>query len=259
MAPSALVCSGTEGCPRPREGAIGGRPHRHRTPRDKLHHTGGPRRHTRRDIFHRDLRCDHGACLHANVSVGTCHKVDGHKDGAVGRRCRRDIWRIPLLPQGAHTTRLSRRDRAQALQTISVRLPACQQKSGGMGRRGPCAVPRQGVPRRGDAHQSCRQDVSWQDCGEAHRARSLCRHVAPGGGMATERAVQRRRGLLVDRHAEAHNSRPSERRTDGACRRALPHQPAAQQRRILLPFHLRRTFPQRLGGTVGAQCAQRGV
>ena len=49
-------------------------------------------------------------------------KSMGIKDGTQRRRCRRGVRRLPLLPQGAHPASLSRRNRAQALQTASVRL-----------------------------------------------------------------------------------------------------------------------------------------
>ena len=46
---------------------------------------------------------------------------------------------------------------------------------------------------------------------------------------------------------------------DGPCRRALPHQPAAEQGRILLPQHLRRALPKRVGRPERSQRSQRGL
>ena len=133
LAAAPFVCRGTEGCARFGEGQAGGRLYRHRAPRNKLYHPGGTRCHPRRHLFHRDLRRDHGARLYAHVSAGTCHQVDGHQDGAFGRRCRRNLRRLSLFPQGAQCRGIPQRDRSQTWQTAHVRLSARQQESVGVG------------------------------------------------------------------------------------------------------------------------------
>ena len=50
--------------------------------------------------------------------------------------------------------------RAQTLEALSLRLSARQQEPLCLGCRRPCALPRQGVPRRGYAHQPRGEDVS---------------------------------------------------------------------------------------------------
>ena len=54
---------------------------------------------------------------------------------------------------------LPRRDGAQARRAAHLRLPAREQVDGGLGRRGAGAVPRPGVPRRGDEHR--RRSTRW--------------------------------------------------------------------------------------------------
>ena len=71
----------------------------------------------------------------------------------------------------------------------------------------------------------------------------------PGSGMAAEGTVQRRSGLLVDRHAEGRHLGSRERRADGSCSRAIPREPAAQQGGILLSQHLCRALPLGVGST----------
>ena len=79
-----------------------------------------------------------------------------------GEGCGRGVRRLPLLPQGAHPASLSRRNRAQALQTASVRLPPCQQKPCSLGSGRTCPLPRQRIPGCCHAHQSGSQDVPRQ-------------------------------------------------------------------------------------------------
>ena len=73
--------------------------------------------------------------------IGTCHQVDGYQDGALGRRCRRDFRRLPLLPQGSERKGVPRGDRPQALAAPPLRLPARQQVDDGLGRRAARSVP----------------------------------------------------------------------------------------------------------------------
>ena len=139
------------------------------------------------------------------------------------------------------------------------KAPESQQESGSLGHRGPCALPRQGVPRRGHGHEPRAEDVSRQDHREESSTRGLCRLVARRGGMATERAVLRWCGLFVDRHPETDHRLGSKRRADGSCRRTIPHQPSTEQGGILLSFYLRRAFPQRQRCPQRAQRAQCGL
>ena len=57
-----------------------------------------PRRHPRRHLLHRDLRCHHRPCLYTYVPLSPRHQVDGNQDGALRRGCRRDLRRLPLFP-----------------------------------------------------------------------------------------------------------------------------------------------------------------
>lgn len=133
-----------------------------------------------------------------HVSAGTCHQKHGHQDGTQRRRCGRGVRRLPLLPQGAHPASLSRRNRAQALQTASVRLPPCQQKPCSLGSGRTCPLPRQRIPGCCHAHQSGSQDVPRQGDRKESSPRSLCRHTPPERCLAAERTVLRRCGLQLD-------------------------------------------------------------
>ena len=82
VAPAPLLRRGPERRARPGKSPPRCRAHRHRPPRNPLHHPGGAGRHPRRHLLHRDLRRHHRARLHADVPAGTRHQVDGHQDGA---------------------------------------------------------------------------------------------------------------------------------------------------------------------------------
>jgi asparagine synthase (glutamine-hydrolysing) len=75
--------------------------HRHPAPRVSLHHSGRARRARGRHRPHRDLRCHHGARLDPHVPARPTNQGHGHQDGAVGRRRRRNLRRLPVFPQGS--------------------------------------------------------------------------------------------------------------------------------------------------------------
>ena len=160
----------------------------------------------------------------------------------------RSIRRLSLLPQSSYTGGFPRRNCPQAFQTLFVRLPARQQVACRMGRRRTCSVPRQRVPGCSHAPEPGSKDVP----GSHHRkaCRTRCFRISSAGkrGMAPEGTVLRWSWLLMDRHPEGNYSRSRQRRGNEARSRTIPDQPAAEQGRILLPLHFRRTFPERFCG-----------
>jgi hypothetical protein len=51
----------------------------------------------------RNLRCDDDPCVHAHVSHVAQDQEHRGEDGALRRRCGRDVWRVPLLPRSARS------------------------------------------------------------------------------------------------------------------------------------------------------------
>lgn len=114
---------GLKGAPDLAAAEKSGRQYRYCTSRDKLHGTGRIGCHTRCYLLHRNLRCHHRACIYPYVPSGTRYKKHGYKDGAIWRRGRRSIRRIPVFPQSPRCQSVPRGNVAQDKQTVLVRLP----------------------------------------------------------------------------------------------------------------------------------------
>ncbi|KAJ2584222.1 hypothetical protein EV177_010093, partial [Coemansia sp. RSA 1804] len=203
-------------------------------PRVHIHGAGGAGRNLRRHLPSRDIRCDHGACVYSHVPSVAPDQINGCQDGSVGRRIRRGVWRIPVLPLRAVSGGVPQGDRQPRAQPAYQRLSARQQVDDGLGTRGPCAIPRQGVPAGGNERAARGQAVLQGYNGEGHHPSCLryqlprgrlhaggdCRGPlsARGCAVAPEGAVQRWCRVLVDRLAEGVCCRQGVRRGHG-CRK----------------------------------------
>ena len=113
VAAPALVRDRPGGFARPGRGRDRRRGAGHRAPRLHLHLRRRTGCAAGSDPPHRDLRRDHDPRLHADVPAGAADQGDGREDGALGRGQRRDLRRLPVLPQGAERARVPRGNRAQ--------------------------------------------------------------------------------------------------------------------------------------------------
>ena len=241
---------------RPGGGARGGRAHRHRASRV----ASSPSRRGSTplpDVIHHLETYDVTTIRAATPMYLMARRIqrDGHQDGALGRGRRRDLRRLPLLPQGAERARSS--TRRPCASSTRLHLYDCLRANKAMAAWGVEArVPflDTRVPGRGDEHRARRQDVRRRRASRSTCCARLSPDLLPASDrLAPEGAVLRRRRLRLDRLAARHGRAGGDRRGVRRPRGHVPDQHAAVEGGVLLPRRVRAAFRrQRFGAADGA-------
>jgi hypothetical protein len=228
----------------------------HHAPRDPLHRAGGARRPAGRHLSPRDLRRHHHPRLHAHVPDGPLHQGDGHQDGALGRRLRRAVRRLPLLPQGAgrrefheenvrklaslHLYDCLRANKSMAAWGVEARVPFLDKEF-------------MDVAMRLSPPTRCAATARSRSTSCAKPSRSCCpTSVACGARRSSSPTAW----VLLDRQPRGGRR---QRRGAGGCGVPVPAQPAADQGGVAVPQLVRGALPRGGGRADGAGRAERRV